>query len=79
MGDERKLKQAVFELFKAPSQGDLLMDAPKVNSWRELKQFAADRVYWQARVRGLRQQPIVEMDLGKHVEAGSWAPFTISS
>ena len=79
MGDERKLKQAVFELFKAPSQGDLLMDAPKVNSWRELKQFAADRVYWRARVRGLRQRPIVEVDLGKHVEDGSWAPFKISS
>ena len=79
MEKERKLKQAVFELFRSPSQGDLLMDAPKVNSWRELMQFAADRVYWQARVRGLRQQPIVKVDLGKHVEDGSWAPFTISS
>ena len=36
MGDDRKLKQAVFEIFKAPSQGDILMDAPTMKSWREL-------------------------------------------
>ena len=79
MGQDRKLNQAVFELFKAPSQGDLLMDSPKVDSWRELMRFVADRDYWKARVRGLRQQPIVEVNLGKHVEDSIWTPFTISS
>ena len=79
MGKDRKLKQAVFELYKAPSQGDLMMDAPKVDSWSELMKLAADRDYWKARVRGFRQQPIVKVDLGNHVEDSSWAPFTISS
>ena len=50
MENTRKLKEAVYEIFRAPSQGDLLMDAPTVSSWRELKQYAADRDYWKARV-----------------------------
>ena len=79
MEDDRKLKQAVFEIFKAPSQGDILMDAPTMKSWRELKQYAEDRDYWKARVRSLRQRPVVSVALGKHVVEGSWAPFTISS
>ena len=36
LGKEHKLKQAVFEIYKAPSEGDLLMDVPKVVTWREL-------------------------------------------
>ena len=79
MEDDRKLKQAVFEIFKAPSQGDLLMDAPTVKSWRELKQYAADRDYWKARVRSFRQRPVVNVTLGQHLVEGSCAPFTISS
>ena len=73
------LKQAVYEIFRAPSQGDLLMDAPSTSSWKELKQFAADRDFWKARVRRLRQQPVVKVTLGKHIEEEKWAPFTISS
>ena len=46
MGTE-KLKQTVFALFTVPSQGDLLMDSPKVDSWRELMQFAADRDFYK--------------------------------
>ena len=79
MGQDRKLKQAVFEIFKAPSEGDLLMDAPKMSSWRELTQFAADRDFWKTRVRRLRQDPLVKVTVGQHVEEGRWAPFTISS
>ena len=54
MGDERKLKQAVFEMFRTPSQDDLLMDVPTVNSWRELKKYDEDRDFWKTRVRTLR-------------------------
>ena len=79
MGSDRKLKQAVFELYKSPSAGDLLMDSPKTKSWRELMQYAADKEYWKARVRVMRQCPVVNVNMGTHVEDGSWAPFTVSS
>ena len=79
MSSERKLKQAVFELYSSPKSGDLLMDAPKTRSWRELKAYAEDKEYWKARVRCMRQRPVVTIDVGAHVEAGSWAPFTVSS
>ena len=32
MGTDRKVKQAVYEMFKTPTEGDILMDAPKVDS-----------------------------------------------
>ena len=79
MGKDRKLKQAVYEMFRAPKPGDLLMDAPKVKSWYELGAYAWDKEYWKARVRSMRQRPVVRIDIGKHVEASSWAPFTVSS
>ena len=43
MGDERKIKHVVFELYKAPSEGDLLMDALATDSWKELKQRAIEK------------------------------------
>ena len=79
MGQERKLKQAVFEIYKSPKPGDLLMDAPKSKSWRELTTYAADREFWKAKVRRMRQQPVVRIRMGGHVETGSWAPFTVST
>ena len=79
MGRNRKLDQTVFEMFSAPKPGDLLMDAPKVKSWRELGAYAWDKEYWKSRVRSMRHQPVVRVDIGKHVEASSWAPFTVSS
>ena len=56
MGPERKVKQAVFEMFKAPTEGDLLMDVPAVSSWRQLNTIAADRDGWRDRVRAMRGQ-----------------------
>ena len=78
MGKERKLKQAVYVLYKSPKTGDLLMDAPKTKSWSELMQYAAEKEYWKARVRAMRQRPVVSVNIGTHVEEGSWAPFTVS-
>ena len=48
MGPERKLKQAVFEMFKHRKEGDMLMDAPNHKSWRELCTQAMDRERWRA-------------------------------
>ena len=45
MGTERLLKQAVFVMFKNKKTGDLLMDAPAHETWRELCTYAADRDY----------------------------------
>ena len=78
MGTERRLKQALFEMFKAPQEGDMLMDVPERESWRGLCTYACDREYWRTRVRAMKQ-PRVRVEMGSHVEEGGWAPFTISS
>ena len=79
MGTERMLKQAVFEMFKAPKEGDLLMDAPTRDSWRCLCTYACDRDYWRARVRAMKQ-PVVERKVTGPLREDEWVfPFTISS
>ena len=55
MGSERKLKQAVFEMFKARREGDLMMDEPDTSSWRELTAYACNKDYCRTRVRGMTQ------------------------
>ena len=78
MGPDRKLKQAIFEIFKARKEGDMLMDAPATTSWRELCAFAVDEEYWRTRVRAMRQ-PRLTVEMGPHkVESDAFA-FTISS
>ena len=67
MDPNRKLKQAVFEMFKARKPGDMLMDAPEHDSWRALCTSAMDKDRWRARVRVLRQ-PRVTVDLSGHLE-----------
>ena len=79
MGPERKLKQAVFELFKSPTEGNLLMDAPTVNSWKELLARARNREAWRERVRCLRQAPKVRVDIGPHKVESTEFSFTISN
>ena len=76
LGPERMIKQAVYEMYKQPLEGDLLMDAPKSKSWRELCTYAVNREYWRERVRKLRQ-PRISIQVGSHVMEGSWAPFTV--
>ena len=78
LGTERLIKQAVFEMYKRPLAGDLLMDAPTSKSWHELLMYAKNREYWRERVRKLRQ-PRISIQVGSHVEEGSWAPFTVST
>ena len=79
MGKERKVKQAIFVMFKSPQQGDMLMDAPATNSWYELCAYALDREYWRSRVRALRQPSITTVTLGSHYEEGMTVPFTVST
>ena len=73
----RLLKLAVFEMHKAPQAGDLLMDAPRTSSWRELLQFASDRELWRTRVRAMRQQRL-RVEMGSHVEEEQTVSFTIN-
>ena len=79
MGSERMLKQAIFEMYKASQEGDMLMDAPATDSWRELANYACDRDYWRARVRALQQPRITTVSIGSHREAGETVPFTVST
>ena len=72
------LKLAVFEMHKASQPGDLLMDAPKTDSWRELLKFAGDRELWRTRVRAMRQQRL-RVEMGSHVEGEQTVSFTINS
>ena len=78
MDRKRKLKQAVYELYRSPRLGDLLMDASKAKSWRELTLYVVDKEYWKTRVRGIRQQSVINVSMGAHVEEDNWAPFTVS-
>ena len=77
MGTDRLLKRAIFYMFKERQEGDMLMDAPTHNSWRELCTYACDRDYWRARVRSMRQPRITV--LGPEIMKGGCNPFTIST
>ena len=55
------------------------MDVPRAKPWSELVTYVHDKEYWRTRVRSMRQPSVVQVDVGRHVEAGSWAPFTVSS
>ena len=37
-----------------------------------------DREKWRERVRAMKQ-PRIRVEMGSHIVAGGWAPFTISS
>ena len=79
MGTDRQLKRAVFVMLKKPREDNLLMDASRRDSWRKLTECAMDRDRWRMRVRALKQQPRVRIQLGSHVEKESgWLPFTVS-
>ena len=45
MDTERKIKQAVYIMYKKPRQGDMIMGSPKTTSWRELWTYPCDREY----------------------------------
>ena len=77
MGPERFLKRAAYTMFKSRKAGDLLMDAPSHQTWKELCTYAVDRDYWRARVRSMKQ-PRIRFE-GPEVMEGGCNPFTIST
>ena len=54
LDEDRLLQRAVKCLYDCRSEGDILMDAPHTDSWRELKMWAADRQKWRLRVQAVR-------------------------
>ena len=78
LDEERILQRAVKEVYENKSEGDILMDAPKTDSWRELKLWAADRDKWRARVQSVRWGSGVQIKTKVFVP--EWVvPFTVSS
>ena len=45
MDPERMLRQAIYEMYKVPQTGDMLMDAPETETWKELRAYVRDRDY----------------------------------
>ena len=76
MGTERLLKRSAYEMSKNRKEGDLLMDAPTHQTWKELCTYAVDRDYWRARVRSMKQ-PRIRVE-GPEVIPSSSNPFTIN-
>ena len=76
MTPDRKVKQAVFEMPKAPREGDLLMGAPPTQSWRQLCTWACDRDSWKTRVRALKQDKIAKKDNPKPTPVPKSNPAT---
>ena len=66
-------------MYKKRREGDILMDAPDVNSWRELCCRAVTRDYWKARVRSMKQPRVTVEVNGPHFEEGETISFTINS
>ena len=79
MGHERKLKYAVFELFKDRQPDNLLMDDPTHISWWDLceKTFENDKKSWRARVRVVKQSKI-QISIDSYIAPVETLSFTIS-
>ena len=76
--EERILQRAVKEVYENRSEGDILMDAPKTDSWREMKLWATDRDKWRSRVQSVRWGSGVQIKTKVFVP--EWVvPFTVSS
>ena len=45
--ENRYVKQDLLHIFENVQEGDMLMDAPKVESWQELIDLSRDRTRWR--------------------------------
>ena len=78
LDEERIFQRAVKEVYENKSEGDILMDAPKTESWRELELWVTDRDKWRARVQSVRWGSGVQIKTKVFVP--EWVvPFTVSS
>ena len=72
------LQCAVKDVYENRCEGDIMMDAPKTDSWRELKMWAADRDKWRKRVQSVRWESGVQITTKVFVPEAV-VSFTISS
>ena len=80
MDGTRKLKQAVFEMFKLRREVHLLMDAPEAKSWRErreLMKYAVNKEYWRVIVRAMNQPRVTVGVSGAQFVEGATMNFTV--
>ena len=54
MSRTRILAQAVEHMYDSRSDGDILTETPKTQSWEELRTWAQDRKKWRIRVHSVR-------------------------
>ena len=54
MSPTRMLAQAVAHMYNDRSEGDILIDGPKTQSWEELRALTSDRKKWRRRVHSVR-------------------------
>ena len=75
MGPEHKIRQSVYEMYKAPTEGNLLVDVSAVDSWRELRQRTMNKEVWREWI----QSPKVKVTIGPHKVESTEFSFTISN
>ena len=78
LDEDRILQRAVKDVYEHRCEGDILMDAPKTGSWRELRMWAADRDKWRKRVQSVRWESGVQIKTKVFVPEAV-VSFTISS
>ena len=78
LDEDRILQRAIKDIYDHRCKGDILMDAPKTGSWRELRLWAADRDKWRKRVQSVRWESGVQIKTKVFVPEAV-VPFTISS
>ena len=78
LDEDRLLQRAVHHVYNNRCDGDILSDAPRTESWAELKMWAADREKWRTRVRETRSKVGVTVTGSVFVPESSFA-FTMST
>ena len=79
MAPTRILAQAVGHVYKNRSEGDILTDAPKTQSWEELRAWAKDRKKWRTRVHSVRLGSRTTVSLQALFVPEQEFSFTVSS
>ena len=79
LDEDRIVQRAVKDVYEHGCEGDIMMDAPKTDSWREMKMWAADRDKWRKRVQSVRWGPGGVQIKTKVFVPEVVVPFTISS
>ena len=61
LDEDRMLQRVVKDVYENRCEGDIMMDAPKTDSWRELKMCAVDRDKWRNWVQSVRWESGVQI------------------